>query len=494
MFKIETPLEQLEEKLLSYENFKRVLQEYLQRLLTSDQDTLAVVSEMLRAVKSLSTAPLLAETPVDMRRALELRIEALRRYGGIARVEDVSAPGLLDGGVIKVDDPQIYGLSLISTWLDCIISNPEQGLDSLRKVFLRATDPWSIELNRTFHVDLGRIQPIGNPQAWLSDLLRGESVSGLHLARVTNIAQALGLEAPVSLGTLPLPVWRRILETRPVYDLTARFGRAGRDTARARLLAWQREQGKEPPCLYRLGLDPAPPLPTPSTPITLGELQTALNCSLATPVRLEMIEKAEHLSGSAPSTFCAFLPLGSLPAAFSLILNHPPAIVLHDLTPEPNPFGPRLLRVASTERPQTAVRLFRLHPLPQSEWPGRQGWARIYRFHDLGDIGVMTCPSAAYLQVSLREEDKSNDEAEVYFYRWGKKRASLRISARDLRRTAQTGTLILLGSDEEVALDLLEALQGLIGPAAQEIHPVLSQLECQVRWRPRLGAELFTGD
>jgi hypothetical protein len=493
MFKIETPLEQLEEKLLSYENFKRVLQEYLQRLLTSDQDTLAVVSEMLHAIKSLSTASLLVEAPVDMRPALELRTEVLRRYGGIAQVEDVPAPDLLSGGVTKVDDPQIYGLSLISTWLDCIISNPEQGLDSLRKVFLRAADPWSVELNRTFHVDLGRLRPIASPQVWLSDFLGGASPSALQLARVTNVVQALGLEAPIPLGRLPLPVCRRLLESRPVYDLTARFVPAGPAAEQVRLLAWKRDR-KDPPCLYRLSLDPLPSHPAPSAPVTLGEIQTALNCTLATPIRLEMLEKAEHLGGNVAPTFSALLPLGRLPAAFHLILNHPPGIVMHDLTPEAGPFGPRLLRVASTGRPQTAVRLFRLHPLPPSEWPGRQGWSRIYRFHDLGDLGVDTCPAGAYLQVSLREEGENGDEAEVYFHRWGKTRASLRISARDLRRAAQTGTLIFLGADEEVALDLLEALQGLIGPAAPKIQPVLSQLECQVRWRPQLGAELFHGD
>jgi len=492
--KIETTLEDLEEKLLSYENFKQVLQQYLQRLLTSDQDTLAVVAEMLESVKRLSSARELAEAPADMHGALALQPEVLSRYGGVAYIEGLPAPPLLKGGVIKLDDPQVYGMSLISTWLDCIISNPEQSLDSLRKVFLRATDSWGVELNRVFHIDLGRAQPIANSEAWLADLLRGEPVGNLYLARATNIAQALGLEAPTIMGRIPISAWRYLLRTRPIYDLTTRFGRAGRDTARARLVALRREsEDQAGACLYRLGLDPRSPVPEPPPPISLGDLQATMGCTMATPVRLEMIERADHLSGNAPTTFSAFLPLGSLLNTFSLVLNHPPSVVLQDITPPATPFSQRFVRVASSAAPERVVRLFRIHTLVQSDWPSQHGWSRVYRFHDLGDIGVTTCPPEAYLEVALREAGVTEDEeAQVYFHRWGTTRASLRISAGGLHRAAQTGTLILLHADEDIALDILDFLQGLIGPAAQEINPVVSQLETQVHWRPKLGSALFS--
>jgi hypothetical protein len=493
MLKVETSLEELEEKILSYESFKQVLQQYLQRLLGSDQDTLAVVAEMLAAVKRLSSERELAEAPIEIQRVLGLQPAALYRYGGVGFVEGVPAPPVLRGGVIKLDDPQVYGMSLISTWLDCIISNPEQSLDSLRKVFLRAGDPWGTELNRTFHLDLGRTQPIAAPEAWLADLLRGESIETLQLARVTNVAQALGLETPVSLGRVPLAVWRHLLQTRLVYDLTARFGRAGRDTARARLIALRREiRGQTAPSLYRLGLAPAPAIPLPPPPITLADLQATLGCTLATPVHLEMIERADHLSGSAPATWSASLPLGSLRQTFSLILNQPPGIILQDITPAPTPFAQRLLRVAAAPDPERAVRLFRIRPLAPDEWPSQRGWTRTYRFHDLSDIGVTTCPPEAYVEVALREAGPDEEEdSEIYFHRWGEKRASLRITAQGLHRTAQTGTLILVQADEDIALDILASLQGLIGPAAQEIDPLVSRLDCQVHWRPRPGPELF---
>ncbi len=496
MVKIETALEELEDRIVSYENFKQVLQQYLQRLLGSDQDTLAVVAEMLDTVKRLSAARDLGEAPLDIQHLLQLRPEALYRYGGVALVESITGLPLLRGGTIKVDDPQVYGMSLISTWLDCIISNPEQSLDSLRKVFLRATDSWGIDLNRIFHIDLGRIQPIAAPEAWLADLQRGETARRLHLARVTNVVQALGLETPTAVGQVPLAAWSHLLQSRPVYDLTGRFAHAGRDTARARLVALRREVGgKSLPCLYRLGLDPMPPVPEHPAPITVGDLQATLGCALATPVRLEMIERADHLSGSAPATFGASLPLGNLPYSFSMILNQPEEIIIQDITTPSFPPAQRLLRVASHEQPEQTVRLFRLHTLPQKDWPSEHGWSRVYRFYDLGDIGVTTCPSEAYLEVRLLEgEESEEDRSEVYFHRWGETRASVRISAMGLHRAAQTGTLILLHTDEETALDVLNSLQGLIGPAAQEIDPILSDLDCSVRWRHRTATELFRGD
>lgn len=488
MLTTEATLEEIEAKLLSYDRFKEVLQQYLQRLLTSDQDTLAVVAEMLDAVKGISAARELAATPPDLHRILELQPEALYRYGGVATVEGTTAPPLLKGGVTKIDDPQVYGMSLISTWLDCIVSNPEQSLDSLRKVFLRATDAWGTELNRIFHVDLGRMQPIADPVTWLADLQQGQTRPHLHLARVNNIAQALGLEPPQPVGPVPLVAWKHLLQTRPVYDLTSRFVRPGVDAERSRLVALRRKQEQSLTCLYRLGLDPLPTPPHPPSPITLGHLENMLGCPLTAAVRLDMIERADHLSGSAPSTFSAFLPLGAILETFSLVLNHPPEIVLHDVTPPPGNMPQRLLRVAGGAK---RVRLFRISPLPSNEWPSLQGWTRIYRFHDLADIGVAVCPPEAYLQVALREGEMGEPDGEVYFHRWGNRRLSLRITAQGLRRTAQTGTLILLHCDQPTALAVLSFLLGLIGPVAQEINPLVSELECQVRWRPYTGASLF---
>ncbi len=490
MLKFDASLEEIEEKLISYDSFKQVLQQYMRRLLSSDQDTLAVVAEMLDAVKGISSARELADTPLDTQRLLEVREDGLERYGGVLHVLNSQVAPLLEGGTIKLDDPHVYGLSLICTWLDCIISNPEQSLDSLRKIFLRATDPWGADLNRTFHVDLGRVQPIADATTWLGSLLRGERANSLHLARVTNITQALGLEEPIALGRVPLPVWQKLLNSRPVYDLTTRYARAGQDTARARLIAVRREQDPIP-CLYRLGLDPMPTIANRPVPITLGDLQTRLGCTLAAPVRLEVIERADHLGGSAPTTFSAFLPLGALPDTFARILNSPESIDLKDVTPPTSPLSQRLLRLSAAGKTQS-VRLVRIHLLPPDQWPSGKGWTKVYRFSDLGDIGVATCPSGAYLEVSMNEDDElSVGSAEVSFYRWGSGEHSLRIMGSGLRRAAQTGTMIILHSNVEAALDILTSLQGLIGPAAQEIEPIISELECHVRWKPRLGAELF---
>lgn len=496
MINIEAKLEDLEEKLISYESFKEVLQQYLQRLLTSDQDTLAVVSELLDAVKSLSAARALADTPAELHQVLALQEDALHRFGGLTRVEDDDAPSLLQGGIVKVDDPQVYGMSLICTWLDCIVSNPEQSLDSLRKVFLQTNDPWTLALNRIFHIDIGQRQPIVNPDLWLASLIDKEQASSLHLARLLNTAQALELEPPQPIGPIPLAVWRHLLHTRPVYDLTARYARDSGKPGHTRVIALRGSLSGDDqplPCLYRLGLPPPPFLP-PGKTVTLGDLQTQMGCSLSTPVRLEGIEKAEHLSGNTPPIFIAHMPLGKLEASFSLILNHPPQVVVEDVTPTTALSTYRLLRVSASKGPSHRTQLFRLQTLPQNEWPSQHGWTRVYRFHNLGEIGVSTCPPGSFLEVSLRDDGEIGteaEEAEVHFYRWGEGRHSLRISAAGLRRAAQTGTLIFLGANEETALEILTALQGLIGPVAQKIDPVVSRLETQVRWRTRMGGELF---
>ncbi len=491
MLKIEATLDELEAKLVSYENFKAVLQQYMQRLLGSDQDTLAIVSEMLDTIKSLSAARSLSETPAELRRVVELKKEALYRYGGVAHVEGVQAPPLLEGGIVKVDDPQVYGLSLICTWLDCIISNPEQSLNSLRRVFLRASDPWAVELNRIFHIDLGRLQPIAEPELWLADLVGDTAATHLTLSRVLNVAQALGLEPTEPVSHLPLAVWRHLLKTRPAYDLSDRFSRGGSE--HSRLIALQREEGKRAvACLYRLGTTPPPAGKLPP-PISLGELAQQMGCSLATPVRLELVEKAGHLSGNTPSIFTADMPLGQVEESFSMALNNPPRLILQDVTPPAHPPSQRLLRVASAEKPERQAQVFRIQPLPQEEWPERKDRTHVYRFHDLADIGVGTCPPDGFLEVVLGN-DRAESRAEVHFHRWGRQRASLHITAGGLRRAAQTGTLILLGAGEETALDVLDFLQGLIGPAAQEIEPVVSQLDCQVRWRTRFGEALFKSE
>lgn len=495
MVKIEANLEELEAKLLSYENFKHLLQQYLQRLLGSDQDTLAVVSEMLDAVKALSSARALADTPPDLRQVVELRKSALLRYGGIAHVEGPDSPPLLEGGVVKLDDPQVYGLSLICTWLDCIVSNPEQSLDSLRKVFLKATDSWGSYLNRTFHLDLGRMRPISDPSSWLADLLGGKPAKSLYLARVYNNAQALGLESMQRIGEIPLPIWKHLLGTKPIYDLTARYTRPDQDIGPARLVAVNRDgSSKELPCLYWVSLDPSPEMPPLGPPIALTELQSQLGLSPSTPVRLEMIEQAEHLSGNAASVFTAHLPLNRLLDALAMILNHPPAVLIQDITPKNTPPSQRLLRISSSQAPERVVQIFRLQTLPPNEWPGEQGWTRMYRFHDLGQIGVQTAPAGSFLQVSIKDNHVTIENAEVYFQGWGEERFSLRISAAGLRRAAQTGSLIFLGVAEERVIKILDALQGLIGPAAQEIDPVISRLDCQVRWRAQMGPELFKRD
>jgi hypothetical protein len=140
------------------------------------------------------------------------------------------------------------------------------------------------------------------------------------------------------------------------------------------------------------------------------------------------------------------------------------------------------------------VQVFRLQTLPKNEWPDEQGWTRMYRFHDLGQIGVETAPVGSFLQVSIKDNKVAIENAEVYFQDWGEDRINLRISAAGLRRAAQTGSLIFLGVDEERVVPILDALQGLIGPAAQEIEPVISRLDCQVRWRTQMGPELFKRD
>lgn len=492
----EISLEELEEKLVSYETVKKVLQRYLQRLLSSDQNTLALFAEMLDAVKSLSSARAPMETPADLQRVVELREAALYRHGGVARVEGVPAPPLLEGGIHKIDDPQLYGMSLICTWLDCIVSNPEQSLDGLRRVFLQATDPWAAELNRVFHVDLGRLRPIEDPDAWLDALLSGNTAVILHLAKASNPLQVLGIEAAPSVGQTPLAVWRQLLQTRPVYDLTDRYLTARDRRNQVRIVAMQHEdEGASTAYLYRIGPEPVLPRPPLPRPTSLGTVQTSLQCTLTTPIRLEVIEKTAHLERTSPSVLTIHLPLGDLPRSLALLLNDPPDIVLRDITPLATPPTQRLLRVSSSKQDEASALLLRIEPLPQSEWPSVQGWTRVYRFHDLGEVGINSCPPGSFLEVSRRDMSESGEEeAEVYFHRWGNKRASLRIPAAGLRRAAQTGTLVLLNADKATALDILASLQGLIGPAAHEIEPVVSRLDCHVRWRPHLGPALFPED
>ncbi|MBN1483441.1 MAG: hypothetical protein JXA37_01860 [Chloroflexia bacterium] len=494
MPKAEASLKALEAKLLSYENFKRVLQQYLQRLLSSDQDTLAVVAEMLDAVKALSSARSVSESPTDLDQVLELRESALRRYGGIAHIEGAPAPPLLGGGVVKLDDPQVYGLSLICTWLDCIVSNPEQSLESLRKVFLKARDSWGTQLNRRFNIDLGRLQPVTNPTLWLADLLGAEKPPLLYLARIYTNAQALGLEPIQDVGTIPLAAWRHLLQSKPVYDLTARYARAGHLTDQARLVALKREKGSEMPCLYRVGLTPAPAMKPLPDPIPLEQLFHRLGGPPGAFVQVELIEQAAHLSGNVPPILAAHLPLNYIEQAFGLMLNHPPAILMQDVTPPGVSATQCLLRVCSSLAPRSVAQVFRLHTLAQHRWPERQSWSRVYRFQDLGQIGVQSAPPGSFLQVSVPNNHGGEDKAEVYFQDWGQDRFKLSISAASLRRAAQTGSLILLGVDVQAALQVLADLQGLIGPAAQQISPVVSQLDCQVRWRAHMGTDLFKKD
>ncbi|MGC8873320.1 MAG: hypothetical protein ACP5SI_02575 [Chloroflexia bacterium] len=482
-------LEELERRLASYENFKRVLQQYLERLLASDQDTLALVAEMLETVKAISGERVAAEPPADIHRILSLREEALLAYGGVAHVEDVPAPDPLKGGTIKIDDPRVYGLSLVCTWLDCIVSNPEQSLDSLRKVFLRTTDPWGIELSRTFFVDVGRLEPIADGDAWLDALLDGSEQ--LSAARVTNIAQLLGLEPLEPLPPLPVRVWRHLLRTRRAYEITPQA--AGPYLPQgARVVTIRNEPPrKEGVFGYALGRT----LRTEQAPLlratSFDDLQKDLLCSLATPVRLERIERGEQLAGQELPQYTATLPFGALRRALILMLNHPPDILLHDVTPPQTSRG-HILRVASASEPSRRVRLVRLSVPPEEEWPSRHGWHRTYTFFNLGRIGVPTAPPGSYLRIDLREG--GTPEAQLYFHAWGSQRLSLRLTTESLQRAAQTGSLILLGCDEETALEALSCLQGLIGPAAQEIEPVVSHLDCQVRWRPQQAPELFAED
>jgi hypothetical protein len=170
------------------------------------------------------------------------------------------------------------------------------------------------------------------------------------------------------------------------------------------------------------------------------------------------------------------------------MLNRPSGVIIQDVTTS-RARSPRLLRVSVASEPDQFVRLFRVQLLPRKEWPARQGWRQVYRFRDLGDIGVTTCPPEAYLQVSLPEDGRrGTDDAELYFHRWGQKRVSFRISGLGLHRAAQSGSLILLNSDQDTALEVLAALQGLMGPAAQEIATQVSVLDCQVQWRPTQGS------
>ncbi len=482
-------LEELERRLASYENFKRVLQQYLERLLASDQDTLALVAEMLETVKAISGERIAAEPPADIQRILALREEALLAYGGVAHVQDVPAPEPLKGGTVKIDDPRVYGLSLLCTWLDCIVSNPEQSLDSLRKVFLRATDPWGIELSRTFSVDVGRMEPIADADAWLGTLL-GDA-DRVALARVTNIAQLLGLEPVRPLASVPVRVWQHLLRTRPAYDLTPQV--AGPFLPRhARVVAVRRDASpqKDGGCCYVLGRTLSTE-PSTLKPTSLEKLAQELGCSLATPVRIELIERGEQLVGYERPLYQATLPLGDLRRALFLLMSHPPDILLHDVTPALTPYG-RLLRVASSLEPERRVRLVRVAVPPEDEWPSRHGWQRIYTFSDLGRIGVPTAPPGSFLQILIRNAGAT--DAQLYFHGWGGQRLSIRLTTESLQRAAQTGSLILVGCDEGTGLEALACLQGLIGPAAQEIEPVVSRLECQVRWRPQQGPELFQED
>jgi hypothetical protein len=482
-------LEDLERCLASYESFKRVMQQYLERLLASDQDTLALVAEMLETVKAISGERIVPEAPADIHRILALREEALFAYGGVAHVEGVPAPEPLQGGTIKIDDPRVYGLSLVCTWLDCIVSNPEQSLDSLRKVFLRTTDPWGIELNRAFFVDIGRLEPIANGDEWLDSCLG--SLERVSLARVTNIAQLLGLEPLTPVASVPLRVWRHLLRTRRAYDLTPAAAGPWLPQG-SRIVALHRNipSGERAFC-YALGRELQAQEVRGPRPISFQELQRELGISLAAPVQVQLIEQGEQLVGQAPPLYRAVLPLGDLRRAFVLMLNHPPEVQLHEATPPHSPFG-HILRIASSQDPERRVRLVRLSQPPDEEWPSRQGWQRVYTFFDLARIGISTAPPGSYLGIFIR--DSGGDDAQLYFHRWGPQRLSLRLTTRCLQRAAQTGALILIGCDEETALQALACLQGLIGPAAQEIEPVVSRLDCQVRWRAQQGPELFRED
>ncbi len=476
------------ERGFSYPEIKSVVQQHIRRLLAADHDAARVLAEMSEHVRGITAAGEPAAEPVEMRRLLELHLEPLGRFGGEVRVEGVPAPPPLDGGIVRLDDPQRGWMSLLSAWLDCIVANPEQSLASLRRVFLRATDPVGVELNRVFGIDLGRMQPIANPEAWEHDLLRQEETAGLCLDRVTNIVQALGLETPKPMSEVPFALWRHLLRTRPVYDLSAHFTRAGRDTARARVIALRREtEPQSPACLYRVGLTPMPSLPTVPPSMGIEDLAAALGCATSTPVHLELIERAEHLRGSAPTAFSVFLPLEAVASTFSLILNRPPRVLVQDITSTRAP-SPRLLRVASSADPERQVRLFRVQMLPRRDWPARQGFLQVYRFRDLGDLGVTACPPGGYLQVSLGDTSKGDSAAaELYFHRWGERRVSFHITGLGLRRAAESGSLILLHSDHETALEVLAAMQGLLGPAGPEVTPQVSILDCQVNWRPYPG-------